>query len=874
MNRPQKTIIFLTLFLALTLTLTGCELPDFGGPPPCSAEYLITSINDANSNGPGTDVIELEAGCVYELGTVDNTVDGNNGTPTITSSIVINGNGATVRRSTGAQKAAIRLFHISQGGELTLNNLTLHDGMGMEPVDVTDTIRNSGGAIFNNGTLTVNNSVFDYNRAKTHGGGIFNVGSMTINNTTFQNNQVNIGNEPNEAGGAIWNNGTATISNSTFVGNIASLSGGAITNASGAAMTITNSTISGNATTLSINDSGAAIANTGDLAINFTTIAQNTGTSTGALYSASSTLEMYSSIVADNLGGDCSYHPLSMIVGMNMNSDGSCGGMVTDDPLLGPLANNGGPTLTHSIAPNSPARDSSFGLCPPTDQRGESRPHGSECDLGSFEFNGAIPAQDTSQISGIVYNDINADGVIDSGEGALAGVELVLASGTCAAPGVTQTALSAGDGSYQFELTPPSAGTYCLSIDPLTPPNDTILIPGSFTVPASGQIEFTLTEGEDLADQNFGWDFQFAPGSEETGLVITEVVLSATTIPVDSWVEVEVTVQNQGTSPASGYDVVLIPHYGWGPPNPGGYEAIPDLAPGASHTINFSPGVLYGGNIGTFTLRVLVTDDWYSLGDPDSTGTAGDLEDFTITVQGADLVITNVTLSATSVLTNEWVTMDVTVQNQGNLAASGYDLVIIPHYGWGPPNPAGLEALPVMAPGATHVVAITPGIIYSTPGTFTIRALVTDDWYALGDPDSTGTAGNFYDTDITVIEPTPTPTNTPTPITGKIRGVVWLDGFPYGTRDKGEPGIIKVKITLVGGMCKISLKTIVFTQTTRTDTNGNYLFSDIPPGPYCVQVMAADYPLGTTPSTSSWYTVNLGPGDDLSYSFGFKTIVR
>jgi hypothetical protein len=44
-----------------------------------------------------------------------------------------------------------------------------------------------------------------------------------------------------------------------------------------------------------------------------------------------------------------------------------------------------------------------------------------------------------------------------------------------------------------------------------------------------------------------------------------------------------------------------------------------------------SPGVLYG-NLGTFTMRILVTDDWYALGDPDSTGTNGDYEDHTINV--------------------------------------------------------------------------------------------------------------------------------------------------------------------------------------------------------------------------------------------------
>ncbi len=82
---------------------------------------------------------------------------------------------------------------------------------------------------------------------------------------------------------------------------------------------------------------------------------------------------------------------------------------------------------------------------------------------------------------------------------------------------------------------------------------------------------------------------------------------------------------------AEGYDLVLIPHYGWGPPNPAGYVTLPSLAPGVPHTEVFTPGVLYSP-AGTYTLRVLVTDDWYALGDPDSTGTAGDYQDFTITV--------------------------------------------------------------------------------------------------------------------------------------------------------------------------------------------------------------------------------------------------
>ena len=96
---------------------------------------------------------------------------------------------------------------------------------------------------------------------------------------------------------------------------------------------------------------------------------------------------------------------------------------------------------------------------------------------------------------------------------------------------------------------------------------------------------------------------------------------------------VEVAIENQGGAVAMGFELVLIPHYGWGPPNPAGHEDLPDLPPGATHTTSFAPGVLYP-DAGTFTLRVLVTDDWYDLANPDSTGSGGDVWDETIVVGG------------------------------------------------------------------------------------------------------------------------------------------------------------------------------------------------------------------------------------------------
>ncbi len=622
-----------SVFLAAATIIIGLLLSSCVPPDPCSTEFLIWSINNANNNGSGTDTINLEAGCVYQLGVVDNTVDGNNGTPSITTSIIINGNGATVRRSTGSQKAAIRLFHVSQSGELTLNDIRLYDGVGVEPPDTTLPLRNHGGAIFNAGMLTVNNSDFDYNRARRQGGGIYNTGTMTINASTFQNNEADYNGDPGGSGGAIHNVGTATIIDSTFVGNIASQSGGAIGNHG--IMTITNSTISANSTTLAEIVSGAAIMNggAGTLHISYTTITSNVGTTSGAVWSVLDTIEIVNSIIAGNLPANCSYPATSPTSGPNLDDDGSCDNFtITADPQLDPLASNGGPTQTHAIAPSSPAKNAAAGTCPAADQRGEPRPHGSACDLGSYELTGNQGgSSDPAELSGMVYNDINGDGVYTPGEPAFAGVEVVLGVGTCGTATPSQTTIAASDGSYQFTIPAPNAGTYCLSIDPLVEPNTSILIPGGFTEPVGDVYEITLTEGQDMADLFFGWQFQFGPNIGPANLEITNVVLSATTIPINDYVNVEVTVTNMGSAPASGYDLVIIPHYGWGPPNPGGYEAIPEVAPGANHTVVLSPGVLYG-NLGSFTMRILVTDDWYALGDPDSTGTAGDYEDHPINV--------------------------------------------------------------------------------------------------------------------------------------------------------------------------------------------------------------------------------------------------
>jgi len=120
------------------------------------------------------------------------------------------------------------------------------------------------------------------------------------------------------------------------------------------------------------------------------TITGNTGGdySGGIDNSYAAVVELTNTIVSGNSPADC-YGPISSN-GHNLDSDGSCNLTdVTDlpntDPLLGPLADNGGPTETHALQSGSPAIGAGGAACEATDQRGVTRPQGDACDIGAYE---------------------------------------------------------------------------------------------------------------------------------------------------------------------------------------------------------------------------------------------------------------------------------------------------------------------------------------------------------------------------------------------------------------------------------------------------------------------------------------------------------
>ncbi len=110
---------------------------------------------------------------------------------------------------------------------------------------------------------------------------------------------------------------------------------------------------------------------------------------------------------------------------------------------------------------------------------------------------------------------LGADGIYDPGEPGIAGVQVKLYYGSCPASPPAVSGIVLTDANGEYTLPGLNAGTWCLTVDALAAPNDTILIPGNWTYPVRdadpAEFELVLGSAEDAADINFGWDYQFLP---------------------------------------------------------------------------------------------------------------------------------------------------------------------------------------------------------------------------------------------------------------------------------------------------------------------------------------------------------------------------
>lgn len=254
-----------------------------------------------------------------------------------------------------------------------------------------------GGAIGNLGILSVTKSTFDGNSATgiaAGGGAIFNPGMLSVTKSTFTRNSTKgtLGSD----GGGIHNSGTLSVTKSTFAGNSAGGlygDGGGINNFG--TLSVTNSTLSGNSATGVDGSFGGAIADTGKVSITYVTADDNSAATGGgvAIVSLSgSVVDSIDSIFANSQGGNIGITAGSFrSLGHNLFSDDpavtlEATDLINTTPFLGPLAKNGGPTLTQALLPGSPAIDARIFIAGiTTDQRGAPRRRGRATDIGAFE---------------------------------------------------------------------------------------------------------------------------------------------------------------------------------------------------------------------------------------------------------------------------------------------------------------------------------------------------------------------------------------------------------------------------------------------------------------------------------------------------------
>ena len=409
-----RTIITLVLFVfismssvsAATITVNTADDVVNGIDGLCSLREAIINANtdpllllifgECNA-GSGVDTIQFAPsldGVPIVLNIVGTEEDlSADGDLDITEDLMIVGNGPenTIINGNGSVTGE-RVFHIdpaNSGITVDFDGVTITGG--------SDSTGFGGGAIFTNNMsmskLNLSSVVIDNNESTQSGGAITNglQNEVFIIDSVISNNTAN--------NGVIRNNGSGSarmdIFNSAIINNTA-LANNAGIQSTDAILNLKNVTISGNSAS---NFGGAITAGgVGGTELNNVTIANNTaGMGAGGINLTSGFMNISNTIVANN-SEDCVSGGIITSNGNNIDSDGSCGfadpsDISSIDPLLAPLANNGGPTPTIALFEGSPAIDAgNNATCEITDQRGQARPVDGDsdavanCDIGAIEM--------------------------------------------------------------------------------------------------------------------------------------------------------------------------------------------------------------------------------------------------------------------------------------------------------------------------------------------------------------------------------------------------------------------------------------------------------------------------------------------------------
>lgn len=320
-------------------------------PGPITVTRATVSQNESvNGSVPGL-TLESDGGVHVADSTFDHNISSSSG-----GGLAVAGNSATVtldgvraEQNSGSIGAGVLIFN--PGGTIVIDDLRAIDNVGTS---------DGGGLNALADELTITGSTITGNSA-TNGGGIRVAATDLV-----------------------------AVRRSTISGNTASSDGGGLhitTNNKFA--DVTNSTVSGNSA--ATDGGGIYVANT-LLGINLSTITENSSSAGGASFGTSAaTIDVERSIIAGNgPGAGPDAHP-AMSADLTIVQDPgpvAIGGnnLVGVDPLLGPLTDNGGTTLTHLPAFGSPAIDAGgmILVADPHDQRGFPRLVG-DIDLGAVE---------------------------------------------------------------------------------------------------------------------------------------------------------------------------------------------------------------------------------------------------------------------------------------------------------------------------------------------------------------------------------------------------------------------------------------------------------------------------------------------------------
>jgi CSLREA domain-containing protein len=357
---------------------------------------LRAAIQEADA-ADGADTVVVPAGR-YRLSSVPSPEagaagesDAGNGDLDITDDLTVRGGGAAQTTVDGA--GLDRVFEIASGTTALIGDMTITGG----DASGGDTAKEIGlgGGVLNQGTATLERLRLVHDKADG-GGGVFTIPGthLTVHDSLIADNAA-------YEGGGIRIDSGAEIVNTTITRNVLlepttdyaghpkgvvvpaideiSGWGGGIDHRGGDDVAIVNSTITDN----------HALKGGGGL---------NSGQGYAPVSDkiALGRVRLRNSIIARNTSAagprDC--HVKDQVIestGHNLDGDGSCfltaaGDLPARDPLLAPLADNGGPTETQALLPGSPAIDAgATDGCPQHDQRGIARPQGTGCDIGAFE---------------------------------------------------------------------------------------------------------------------------------------------------------------------------------------------------------------------------------------------------------------------------------------------------------------------------------------------------------------------------------------------------------------------------------------------------------------------------------------------------------